>query len=93
MDLIQILGLSAAVLTTGANFPQTYKVIRTKSTKSLSLVSFLMLFLGSATWVVYGFYRDDLPVILANGIAGCLHGTILFMKIISKKKSGNYINN
>jgi len=86
MDLIQLLGLGAAVFTTGANFPQTYKVIKTRSTKSLSLVSFAMLFCGSVIWVIYGFYRDDLPVILANGIAGCLHGTILFMKITSKKK-------
>jgi len=86
MDLIQLIGLLAAVLTTGANFPQTYKVIKTKSTKSLSTASFAMLFCGSVTWVVYGFYRDDLPIILANGIAGCLHGIILFMKIASKKK-------
>lgn len=86
MDYIQILGLVAAIFTTGANFPQTYKVIKTKSTKSLSTTSFLMLFCGSIIWVIYGFLRDDIPVILANGIAGCLHGTILFMKLASKKK-------
>lgn len=86
MDYIQILGLVAAVFTTGANFPQTYKVIKTKSTKSLSTSSFVMLFCGSIIWVIYGFLRDDIPVILANGIAGCLHGTILFMKLTSKKK-------
>lgn len=86
MDTIQILGLGAAILTTGANFPQTYKVIKSKSTKSLSTISFLMLFLGSVTWVIYGFYRDDIPVILANGVAGILHGTILFMKISAKNK-------
>lgn len=86
MDYIQIIGLAAAVLTTGANFPQTYKVLKTKSTKSLSFLSFLMLFLGSLTWVIYGFYRNDIPVILANAIAGCLHATILTMKIISSKK-------
>ena len=86
MDIIQIMGLTAAVLTTGANFPQTYKVIKTKSTKSLSFSSFLMLFLGSVIWVIYGFLRDDIPVILANGIAGCLHATILIMKSISIHK-------
>lgn len=86
MDYIQIIGLAAAVLTTGANFPQTYKVLKTRSTKSLSFISFLMLFLGSVTWVIYGFYRNDIPVILANGIAGCLHATILTMKVISLKK-------
>ena len=86
MDTIQILGLGAAALTTGANFPQTYKVIKSRSTKSLSTISFLMLFLGSITWVIYGFYRDDVPVILANGLAGILHGTILFMKVTVRKE-------
>lgn len=86
MEAIQVLGFLAAILTTGANFPQTYKVIRTKSTKSLSTVSFIMLFSGSLSWVIYGFYRNDIPVILANGIAGFLHGIILFMKLKSKNK-------
>ena len=85
MDYIQILGLAAAILTTGANFPQAYKVIKTRSTKSLSALSFSMLFLGSVTWVAYGFYRGDLPVILANALAGTLHGIILFLKLTSKK--------
>lgn len=86
MDYIQILGLLAAVLTTGANLPQAYKVIKTRSTKSLSAISFLMLLLGSITWVIYGIYRDDIPVILANSIAGSLHGIILFIKVTSKKQ-------
>jgi len=86
MDEIQILGFLAAILTTGANFPQTYKVITTKSTKSLSAISFIMLFCGSTAWVIYGFYRNDIPVIIANGIAGCLHATILSIKLFSKKE-------
>jgi len=86
MDYIQILGLFAAVATTGANFPQAYKVIKTKSTKSLSAVSFSMLFIGSILWVIYGIYRDDIPVILANSIAGSLHGIILFIKVSNLKK-------
>lgn len=86
MDYIQILGLAAAILTTGANLPQAYKVIKTKSTKSLSASSFLMLFLGSMTWVIYGFLREDFPVILANAISGCLHSIILYIKFTSKNK-------
>ena len=84
MDYIQILGLVAAFLTTGANLPQTYKVIKTRSTKSLSALSFSMLFLGSITWVIYGIYRNDIPVMIANGLAGSLHGIILFMKLTAK---------
>lgn len=86
MDYIQILGLLAAVLTTGANLPQAYKVIKTRSTKSLSAISFIMLFFGSITWVIYGIYRDDIPLILANSIAGSLHGIILCIKLTSKNQ-------
>lgn len=92
MDYIQLIGLAAAVLTTGANLPQAYKVIKTNSTKSLSALSFTMLFLGSITWVVYGVYQDDIPVILANALAGTLHGIILFKKLVSKSSSRNYVN-
>lgn len=86
MDYIQILGLLAAVLTTGANLPQAYKVIKTRSTKSLSAISFAMLFLGSIAWVIYGIYRNDIPVMLANGLAGTLHGIILFIKLTAKNQ-------
>lgn len=86
MDYIQIMGLLAAVLTTGANLPQAYKVIKTRSTKSLSAISFAMLFLGSITWVIYGIYRNDIPVMLANGLAGTLHGIILFIKLTAKNQ-------
>ncbi|OYQ37348.1 hypothetical protein CHU92_08410 [Flavobacterium cyanobacteriorum] len=83
MNLIEILGLGAAVLTTAANIPQTIKVIRTRSTKSLSWATYAMLFTGMALWTVYGVLRDDIPVILANIVAGTLCGIILFMKLYS----------
>jgi MtN3 and saliva related transmembrane protein len=84
MDLLQVLGLAAAVFTTAANIPQAIKVIRTRSTKSLSAATYAMLFIGMVLWVIYGFLRDDLPIILANAIAGALCGIILFMKLWAK---------
>ena len=84
MNLIQILGLAAAVFTTAANIPQTIKVIKTRSTKSLSAATYDMLFVGMLLWVLYGVLRKDLPVILANAIAGLLCGIILFMKLWAK---------
>jgi MtN3 and saliva related transmembrane protein len=89
MDYIQALGLGAAFFTTIANIPQTIKVIRTGSTKSLAASTYAMLFLGMALWVAYGIIREDIPVILANAIAGILCGIILFMKLWHKYKSRN----
>lgn len=84
MDLLQVLGLLAAILTTAANIPQAIKVIKTRSTKSLSAATYAMLFAGMVLWVMYGILRNDLPIILANAIAGALCGIILFMKLWSK---------
>ena len=84
MDYIQVLGLAAAFFTTIANIPQAIKVIRTGSTKSLAASTYAMLFLGMALWVVYGVIRKDVPIILANAIAGLLCGIILSMKLWHK---------
>lgn len=81
MNLLQALGFAAALLTTAANIPQAIKVIRTRSTKSLSAATYTMLFIGMVIWVVYGIMREDLPLIVANGISGILCGIILFMKL------------
>jgi MtN3 and saliva related transmembrane protein len=86
MDYTQTLGLAAAVLTTAANIPQTIKVIKTGSTKSLSSATYIMLFTGMLLWVIYGIVRSDLPVILANSIAGALCGIILFIKLLARFK-------
>ncbi|WP_159800076.1 SemiSWEET family sugar transporter [Flavobacterium sp. MK4S-17] len=83
MDYIQVIGLLAAIFTTGANIPQTIKVIKTRSTKSLSSVTYALLFLGMALWVIYGVIKSDIPIILANAVAGSLCGIILFMKLLA----------
>lgn len=84
MDYIQGLGLLAAFFTTIANIPQAVKVIRTRNVKSLSASTYAMLFIGMLLWVVYGIIRGDLPIILANSIAGALCGIILAMKLICR---------
>jgi len=82
MDWIEILGLAAAFFTTVANIPQTIKVLKTRSTKSLSVVAYAILFTGLVTWTVYGILQEDLPVILGNIVAAILCGIILTVKII-----------
>jgi len=81
MDYVEILGLIAAVLTTGSFLPQAIKVIKTKNTNDLSLSMYSMFVSGVGLWLVYGFIIDSLPIILANIVTLMLSGTILFMKI------------
>lgn len=89
MDLIQVLGLSAAFFITVANFPQAAKVIRTRNVKSLSASTYTMLFIGMVLWVFYGIQKKDIPIILGNTISGILCGIILIMKIICRNEAQN----
>jgi len=81
MSSIEILGITAAILTTISFLPQTIKTIKTKNTKDLSLSMYSILFVGIALWFVYGYLIGDLPIMLANGVTLVLSGAILVLKI------------
>lgn len=89
MDYIQLLGYVAAILTTIANLPQTYKIIKTKSTKDVSLMTYLILTAGCGLWVFYGILKSDIPLIIANGISTAICVIILILKTFSKKQLEN----
>jgi|TARA_R110002074_G_scaffold197610_3_gene364712 MtN3 and saliva related transmembrane protein len=81
MENIEILGLVAATLTTGAFVPQVYKTWKNKSVKDISLSMYTVLLMGLLLWIVYGFYINSLPIIAANIITATLSFLIVIMKI------------
>lgn len=86
MNLIEILGFTAAALTTAANVPQAIKIIKTRSTKSISSLTYIILLSGLLLWVAYGIYTHDFPIIIANTVSAAITGVILAMKLIAKKE-------
>jgi MtN3 and saliva related transmembrane protein len=64
-----ILGLIAAVLTTSAYIPQTYKVIKTKSASDFSWMWLIFMTVGIFLWFIYGVSIKNLPLMVANGIS------------------------
>jgi MtN3 and saliva related transmembrane protein len=81
MAFLDYTGYLAALCTTGAYVPQVLRVWRTRSTKDISLRMFLVLVTGLSLWLVYGFWRGEVPLILANGVTLALAGTILYFKV------------
>ncbi|HST94034.1 MAG TPA: SemiSWEET transporter [Microvirga sp.] len=77
----ELLGFLAAILTTACWLPQAFRTLRTKDTKSLSLVTQSALTLGVGLWLVYGILANDAPIILANGVTFVLVAAILAMKL------------
>jgi MtN3 and saliva related transmembrane protein len=84
MDGIEILGLVAAIFTTGAFVPQVYKTWKEKSTKDISLTMYTVLLLGALMWSVYGFSLQSLPIIIANLATAVLLLIMIILKIKHK---------
>ena len=81
MPGLQILGFAAALLTTLCWLPQALRTIRTKDTKSLSLLSQGALTLGVALWLAYGIASGNAPIILSNAVTFFIVALILALKL------------
>jgi MtN3 and saliva related transmembrane protein len=78
---ILIVGIAAGILTTAAFLPQLVRVIKTKHTKDLSLVTFSLFSLGVFLWLAYGILLKEVPIILANAFTLVFAVLIVIMKI------------
>ncbi len=76
-----IIGFLAAAFTTISYFPQVAKTLKTRETKDLSLMMYVILSAGLCLWFIYGLLLNELPIIIANGITFVLSLTILVLKI------------
>ncbi len=71
----------ASVLTTFSFFPQAFKTIRTRDTRSISLPMYSMFFIGVVLWMIYGYQTDNKAIFIGNIITSLLSGIILSYKI------------
>jgi len=81
MNWVTILGFVAASLTTIAYIPQAYKTIKTKRTRDISLIMYLILNIGVIGWLIYGIILLEWPIILANAITFLFTVPILYLKL------------
>ncbi len=53
-------------------YPQAYRIWKNKSAKDVSLITFTIFGLGTLTWLLYGLYLKDLPIIISflMGVVG-----------------------
>tara|TARA_B100000700_G_C14957434_1_gene814680 strand:+ start:1080 stop:1367 length:288 start_codon:yes stop_codon:yes gene_type:complete len=89
ISLENLIGFTAAILTTVAFMPQ---LIRTWSTKSADDVSIYMLILfitGVSFWIIYGWKVHAAPILIANIITLILNLSILILKIFYESKAKN----
>lgn len=81
MNLTDVIGTVAAILTTISFLPQALHTFRTKDVRGISLGMYSVFTLGVATWLVYGLLLGAWPVVIANVVTLALASAILVMKL------------
>jgi MtN3 and saliva related transmembrane protein len=80
------IGYLAAILTTASFLPQALRTIKTRETKSLSLMMYSLFALGVLLWLVYGIYLSNPAIIVANAITFLLTAVILGFKVYNIRR-------
>ena len=75
------LGYAAATLTTVAFVPQAIKTLRTRDTRGISLVMYVVFTVGLCFWLAYGIVLGSWPMIFSNIITLVLALLILGLKL------------
>jgi len=84
MEVFELIGFTAATLTTLAFVPQALKSYKEKSTKDISLVMYVVMFTGVILWLLYGIHLNSMPIIIANAITALFNLSIIILKIKHK---------
>lgn len=79
--MTELIGFLAAMLTTIAYLPQMIRIIKTRSTKDVSLYMYLVMLTGVVLWLCYGIQINSMPVIMANTVTSIFVTTIVIFKI------------
>jgi MtN3 and saliva related transmembrane protein len=79
--IYEVIGLSAAFLTTSAFIPQVYKIYKEKNADGISLLMYIILLIGVILWLIYGILISSLSIVIANGITALLQLSIIIFKL------------
>ena len=80
MSIIQLTGFVAGIFTGVSLLPQLIKLIKEKKTEAISSWMLFILMGGLALWIIYGFLKNDLPIILTNSFSLFINIIILFLR-------------
>lgn len=85
MNLTDLTGTLAALLTTLSFVPQAWHTFQTKDVSGISLGMYSAFTLGVALWLAYGLMLQAWPVVIANAVTLALALGILTMKLVYQR--------
>lgn len=84
-DHTEIVGLVAGICTSISLLPQLFKLVKHKKAEDISLFYLILLFIGLGLWIWYGILRDDIPILVTNGLSLVINGIVIVLGIRYKR--------
>ena len=78
--LLPIIGFAATCFAVSSTVPQIRKALRTKRSDDVSIRFIIVLIIGLSLWVVYGYGKNDIVLIIGNSTAVVLNTFMLYLK-------------
>ncbi len=89
LNFFRILTTIVGIVMSIGYFPQAYRLYKTKSADTISLVSFTIFALGTLIRTVYGFVIHDIVLILSFIVGVIGSWSVLFLAIKYRMKKKN----
>ncbi|MFC7525582.1 SemiSWEET transporter [Parapedobacter sp. GCM10030251] len=86
MTYENIIGIAAGTFTSAAMLPQLIKVLKTRETADLSVVTIIVLITGVGLWVYYGILQKEMPIILSNSFSVLVNSILLICWFLFRKQ-------
>lgn len=68
-------------------YPQAYAIWKRKSAGDISLVSYFIFVIGTITWTIYGFYKQDAAIIWSFVIGAVGSALVLTLTLYYRNKN------
>ena len=86
----QVIGYIAGLLVISYNIPQLIRMIRTKSTDDVELLSLIFQMILNVVYVTYGTLMQEIPLIISESLAFIICSSMVILKkMYDKKKIAN----
>jgi MtN3 and saliva related transmembrane protein len=79
--IVNLIGAGAATLTTICWLPQAFKILRTRDTAAISLLTYSVFGVGLVLWLCYGILLGSWPIIGSNVVTLVLVVPIILLKL------------
>ena len=81
INYTEIVGLAAGIITTVSFLPQIIKAIKTKDTKSISLVMYMIYLFGLCLYFVYAYMINEPALFITNSLSFFSGVIMLILKL------------